>query len=114
LGSHAGTPCDDEGDSHKQMNHKEQFRYLACATTEHPPYVHGSYATKPNDIGKDNGVTRRRRLRIPSHPVQNCNPKKGTAENPEIGDQFGGGIRWNGIDTYLPWGNMNPTPRTAR
>ena len=49
-----------------------------------------------------------RRLRIPSHPVQNCNPKTGTAENPEIGDQCGGGIRWNGIDTYLPWGKHEP------
>jgi hypothetical protein len=103
----------NERDCHQQMNHKEQFRDRACATTEHPPYVHGSCATKPDDIGKDNGVTRRRRLRIPSHPVQNCNPKKEAAENPEIGDHRRGGIRWNGIDTYL-WANMNPTPRTAR
>ena len=32
----------------------------------------------------------------------------------QIGDQSRGGIRWNGIDTYLRGANMNPTPRTAR
>jgi hypothetical protein len=38
------------------MNNKEELRYLTRAATEHPPYVHGGRATKPNDIGKDNGV----------------------------------------------------------
>ena len=96
------------------MNHKKQLRDRACATTEHPSYVHGSYATKPNDIAKDNGVTRRRRLRIPSQPAQNCNPKTGTAENPEICDQWGGGIRWNGINTYLSWGKHKPDAKDGQ
>jgi hypothetical protein len=37
LGSDAGAPCHDEGDSQEQMDHKEQFRDLACATAEHTP-----------------------------------------------------------------------------
>ena len=72
------------------MNHKEQFRNRARATSEHTPYVHESYATKPHDSGNDNGVSRCGRLRVPSHPVQHCNPKHGTAEDSEEGDQRGG------------------------
>ena len=93
------------------MNHKEQFRYRASATTEHPQDAHGGCATEPNDVGKDNGVTRRGRLRIPGHPVQDRDPEKGAAEHPEIGDQCGGGVRWNGraivseieIRGFLSW-----------
>ena len=50
FGSHAGAPCYDEGDGHKQMNHQEQLHYPASAATEHRPYIHGSYATEADDI----------------------------------------------------------------
>jgi hypothetical protein len=55
-GPHVGPPCNDEGSSQEQMNQKEQFRNRARATSGHPPYVYEGYATKPNDIGKDDGV----------------------------------------------------------
>ncbi|MET0168705.1 MAG: hypothetical protein ABW318_27395 [Vicinamibacterales bacterium] len=90
------------------MNHKEQFRNRARATIEYTPYVHESYATKPHDIGKDNGVSRCGRLGVPSHPVQHSNPKHGTAEDSEEGDQRGGGIRWDGINPKLPGGEHHP------
>src|SRR5436309_3045519 len=90
------------------MNEKKQFRNRTRATSEHTPYVHESYATKPHDISKDNGVSRCGRLSLPSHPIQHCNPKHRAAEDTEEGDQRRGGIHWDSIDTKLPRSEHNP------
>ena len=50
-------------------------------------------------------VTCGRRLRVPTHPVQNCNSEEGAAEDPEIGDQWSRGIRRNRTHAYHDWGS---------
>ena len=87
------------------MNHKEHFRDLSGVAAEDSPYVHGGYATKSNNIGQHDGVTRRGRLRIACHPVQNGNPETGAGEDPEKGDQRRRRFRRNGPDTKVPRGD---------
>lgn len=89
------------------------------ATGRAPPLnnarqVHGGDATEPNDVCQDDGISRGRRFRIPSQPVQDGNPETGTAENPEISDECEGGILWDGLDTHLPRDKHEPDPKDGR